>query len=134
MAASLVKRSPASLSRAPGQHKQPCRIELGGHVGQHPLDGLEVADRVTECGTFPGIGKALLRHARPIPTAMAATPILPAARTSIAWLNPAVNLAEKPLVGHYDIVQHECNRVAGTEAEFLQDSFPCPDRGYPPVR
>ncbi len=55
MAASLEKGNPLSLQPGSPANHQAGGIDIRGHVGDHPLDGLELGDRLVELLALLGI-------------------------------------------------------------------------------
>ena len=102
--------------RAPDE--QPAHLGAGGHLGDHLLDQLVLADLLAERVALVGVARRdASRHAWASPTAPAATVKRPWSMALIATRKPSPSSPIRCSTGHGDVVEVDQAGVAGPDPE-----------------
>ena len=113
---SLGRVGPARVAeRRRAVHQEARGVQLGGHVGHHPAQRLEVGDGLAERLALLRIGDRLLQRAAPEPDAERPDGDPSLVEDAQRVDEPVVDLADAVLVGHQDVLEDELGGVAGAQ-------------------
>src|SRR5262245_30275243 len=100
-------------------HEQARGLDLGGHVGQHELHGLEVGDWLIELAALLGVRDRVIEGAARDAEGYGADRDASAGQRAHEGLEAAARIAEQVLVGHEAILEVDRHRVGAAQTHLL---------------